>query len=129
MAQAGQMGLGRRGLVGGMVLAAGAAVSLGAIGDGILGSGLRQIEVRANTHTKAGQDGAAVGIDAAGNLVVIWGSRRQEGGNWGVFGQSFDPLGRPLGTETHVNESTAGAQWHPDLAVASDGSSWAVWES
>jgi hypothetical protein len=135
MAQAGLMG--RRGLVS-IMLAAGAAVPLGAVaantapnigGAVALGQGLRQIEFRANTFTKNNQTDAAVGIDGSGNLLVVWGSRRQEGGNWGVFGQRLDPLGRPLGTEIHVNQETAGAQWHPDVAAAPDGSAWVVWES
>jgi hypothetical protein len=77
MAQAGLMG--RRGLVS-IMLAAGAAVPLGAVaantapnigGAVALGQGLRQIEFRANTFTKNNQTDAAVGIDGSGNLLVV----------------------------------------------------------
>jgi hypothetical protein len=146
MAQARRgFGFGHRGLSG-LVLAAGAALPLAAVGGPIFGAGgggcasssscaagtladLRRIEAQANTFTKNVQSDAAVDIDAAGNLLAVWGSRRQEGGNWGIFGQRFDPLGRPLGTEIHINQETAGAQWHPDVAMAPDGSAWAAWGS
>jgi len=89
----------------------------------------RTIEVRANTYTKSTQHDAALDIAPNGNVLVAWGSRRQEMGSYGIFGQLFDGLGRPLGTELHINEYMPHGQVEPAVAFASDGSAWVAWTS
>ncbi len=87
------------------------------------------IESRANTYTGNWQHGASVDADDAGNLLVTWASRRQEAGTYGVFAQRFDPLGRRLGTEIHVNQYVRAAQNDPATAFDATGNAWIVWES
>ena len=90
---------------------------------------LQAWEVRANTYTNSSQEDPSVAVDANGRILSTWSSRRQEGGNYGVFAQLLDPLGRPLGTEIHVNQSTIGAQQDSYVVFAPDGSAWIVWSS
>jgi hypothetical protein len=92
-------------------------------------AGYRVIETRGNTFTKNLQARTAVAADAKGNLLTVWASRRQEAGTYGVFAQLLDPLGRPLGTEIHVNQFVAGAQNEPAVAYAADGTAVIVWQS
>ncbi|MFQ5749568.1 MAG: hypothetical protein ACE5H3_08950, partial [Planctomycetota bacterium] len=68
-------------------------------------------------------------FDGAGNLLIVWESRRQEQATPGVFAQLLDPLGRPLTTELHVNQFLPGGQGRPAAAFGPDGSAWIVWES
>jgi hypothetical protein len=89
----------------------------------------RAIETKANTYTRYSQTHAALDADADGNVLVVWASKRQEAGSWGVFAQRFDPLGRRVGTETRVNRTSPGTQWRPDVAITPAGDAWAVWES
>ncbi len=91
--------------------------------------GLKRVEVQANTFLENHQDHAALAFDGAGNLLTVWESRRQEQATPGVFAQLFDPLGRPLTTELHVNQFLPGGQGRPAAAFAPDGSAWVVWES
>lgn len=92
-------------------------------------SSYQVIETRANTFTKNLQDEASVAVDARGNLLNVWSSRRQEAGTYGIFAQRFDPLGRPLGTEIHVNQFMPGAQYRPAVASDAQGNAWIVWQS
>ncbi len=89
----------------------------------------RVVELRANTFTGNLQERSALAVDRSGNLLAAWASRRQEAGTYGVFAQRFDPLGRPLGTEIHVNQFLPSAQSFPALAYDGGGSAWIVWQS
>ncbi len=89
----------------------------------------RVTEAQANSWTKNRQWKVSLDASADGNLLVAWGSRRQEAGTFGVFAQLFDPMGRRLGTEIHVNEFLPSAQTRPDVAFAPTGEAWIVWES
>ena len=93
-------------------------------------AGRRLVEVRANTYTDNRQERPSFDVNARGEVFVAWGSRRQERGNFGVFGQRFDALGRPLGTEMHLNAFMPGHQLHPAVAIddARD-VTWVAWES
>ena len=87
------------------------------------------IETRVNTYTYNRQVGPSVDVDSNGNLLVAWGSRRQEQGTFGVFAQRFDPLGRRIGTEIHLNQTVRGMQLDPAVAFAADSTCWIVWQS
>lgn len=84
-------------------------------------------EVRANTYTRSTQHNASLDIASDGRTLVAWGSRRQEMGSYGIFAQLFDPLGRAIGTELHVNHYMPGGQVEPSVAFAADGSAWVAW--
>jgi hypothetical protein len=88
-----------------------------------------RIEVRANTYTRSSQHDASLDLDADGRVLVAWGSRRQEAGSYGIFAQLFDVLGRPIGTELHVNDYMPAGQVEPAVAFAGDGSAWISWTS
>ncbi len=90
---------------------------------------LQPREVRANTYTFSAQEDPSIAIDAEGRILATWSSRRQEVGNYGVFAQLLDPLGRPLGTELHVNQTLPGAQQDSYATFGPDGSAWVVWSS
>ncbi|HYT89926.1 MAG TPA: hypothetical protein VEL76_14565, partial [Gemmataceae bacterium] len=93
---------------------------------------LLSIEGQVNSYSAGDQkaDGArAVGMDAAGNYVVVWSSNGQDGGGWGVYGRRYTVGGVPLGGEFRVNTTTAGDQNTPAVAVNADGSFVVVWQS
>ncbi|MFT5289682.1 MAG: PKD repeat protein [Planctomycetota bacterium] len=89
----------------------------------------QRIEMRANTFTQSSQEDASLAVDSKGRMLVAWASRRQELGTYGVFAQLLDPLGRPIGTELHINETLEGNQSDPSLAFGPNGTGWATWSS
>ena len=89
----------------------------------------KHIEVRANTYTYNRQTEPSIAADSSGNLLVVWGSRRQELGTYGVFGQMLDPLGRRIGSEFHINASVEGMQSDPAVAFDNNDNAWIVWDS
>lgn len=91
--------------------------------------GYDHLEVQANTFTSNRQQDATVAADAQGNLLVAWGSRRQEQGTYGVFAQLLDPRGRPLTTEIHVNQYLPSEQTKPAVAFDAEGNGWILWHS
>ena len=90
---------------------------------------ISEIETRANTFTYNRQTNPTLAANSRGELLVTWGSRRQEKGTYGVFAQRFDALGRRLGTEVHVNQTVRGMQSEPAVAFDTDQSAWIVWQS
>jgi hypothetical protein len=92
-------------------------------------AGFDQLEVQANTFTSNRQQDASVAADAEGNLMVAWGSRRQEQGTFGIFAQLLDPRGRALTTELHVNQYMPREQAKPAVTFATDGTAWVLWHS
>lgn len=88
-----------------------------------------RVELQANTFESNRQVDPALATDAAGNVLTVWGSRRQELGSFGVFAQLLDPRGRPLTTEIHVNTTLAGFQGRPAAAFLADGTVWIAWQS
>ena len=86
-------------------------------------------ETRANTCTFSAQEDPSVAVDEAGRILVVWSSRRQERGTYGVFAQLLDPLGRPLGTELHVNRTQLGTQQDAQVVFGPAGAAWVAWSS
>jgi hypothetical protein len=80
-----------------------------------------------NTFTENRQQDQSLAIDDEGRILIAWGSRRQEFGTYGLFAQYLDPLGRPLGTEMHINTHLVGHQGKPSVAFGPDGSAWIAW--
>jgi hypothetical protein len=83
--------------------------------------------VRVNTFLPDDQFAPAVAATAEGAFFVVWvsapgfGETAQDGDGAGVFGQAFDASGSPVGSEQAVNETTAGDQTIPAVAVTADG--------
>ena len=86
-------------------------------------------EFRVNTYTTGTQYLPTVASDAAGNFVVAWVDRTQDGSTDGVFAQRYASMGSPLGTEFRVNTFTALNQFWPSLAVDAAGNFVVVWYS
>ena len=85
-------------------------------------------EFRVNTYTSHIQIEPAVATDPAGDFVVAWSSKGQEGEYaFGVFGQRYAAGGRPLGPEFRVNTYTTGNQRQPAIATDAAGNFVIVW--
>lgn len=95
----------------------------------ISGRAYQRAETQANTFTASSQEAATLARDAAGRTLVVWQSRKQEDGNYGVYAQLFGADGAKLGGETHVNQYTRGAQTRPCVALDASGAAWIAWES
>jgi hypothetical protein len=87
------------------------------------------LEFQVNSYTTDEQDSPAIIIDKAGNFIISWSSKRQDGSKNGVFAQRFDKTGKPLGTEFQVNTYTLDHQMFPDMAMDSRGNFIITWVS
>ncbi len=86
-------------------------------------------EFVANTYTTDWQRIPDVAMDDAGNFVVIWESRDQDGDLYGVFGQLFDSTASPVGGEFQVSTYTTDNQEYPRVSMNGSGDFLVVWES
>ena len=86
-------------------------------------------EFRANTFTTGSQRLPSVGMDPAGNFVVVWTSNLQDGSSYGVFGQRYDATGTPLGAEFRVNTYVAFNQERPAVTADDAGEFVVVWST
>lgn len=82
-----------------------------------------------NSYTTGQQTYPAVTSDAKGNFIVVWQSNGQDGSGYGIFGQRYDALGTPLGSEFQVNTYTTGAQRRLSVASDAKGNFVVVWQS
>jgi len=85
-------------------------------------------EFQVNVYTANHQFGPKVEPLAAGQFVVAWASKGQDGDGDSVVAQVFDNEGNKTGAEMQLNESVAGNQVFPALAAANGGEYLAVWE-
>jgi hypothetical protein len=86
-------------------------------------------EFQVNTDTSGAQFDPAIDGWVGGGFVVVWTSSGQDGDGDGIFGQSFDVEGNPVGGEFPVNTHTAGNQSEPDVAVNQTGGFIVAWQS
>jgi hypothetical protein len=95
-------------------------------------------EWRASTFAPSTQGQAALAVDHDGNITVVWSSRRQQSGQYGVYAQQFAPNGVAIGSETCLNLWTQSHQWVPAVDVGrlddleSETTSsvrWVAWQS
>ena len=70
-------------------------------------------EFRVNTYIEGFQGTPSMGMDAAGNFVVVWGGEGQDGEGDDIYAQRFATDGTPLGTEFRVNTFTPNGQQYP----------------
>ena len=96
--------------------------------DGSLGFTPSGTEGRANVTTSGTQSThesvRQVGIDAAGNFVVVWNDS-----NGDVYGRRFDAAGNPLSGEFRINTTTANTQYRVTVAMNASGAFVVAWES
>jgi hypothetical protein len=84
-------------------------------------------EFQVNTFSNGGQSRPGVGMDAAGNFVVVWMSHGQiPPAFFSVLGRRYDSAGNPLGGEFEI--STGQSTIFPTVAMAANGSFMALWE-
>ncbi|MCK6448396.1 MAG: hypothetical protein L6Q99_18560 [Planctomycetes bacterium] len=95
----------------------------------ISGRAFQRAEAQANTFIASSQEAVTLARDAAGRTLVVWQSRKQEDGNYGLYAQRFAADGTKLGAETHVNQYTKFAQTRPAVALDASGAAWIAWES
>ena len=81
-----------------------------------------------NTYTTSTQFNAKVAVAPSGAFVAVWQSNQQDGSDFGVFGQRFDPAGAPVGAEFAVNTYTTGRQGNPRVAITPSGGFIVVWD-
>lgn len=75
------------------------------------------------------QENPEIGMDLAGNSVVVWQDYSQPGDSgYGIYAQRVAADGTPIGAQIHVNVTTTGEQTRPDVAVNHDGSFLVVWD-
>ena len=68
-------------------------------------------------------------MDANGNFVIVWQEYGTDGSGWGVYARKFDKYGSPLGAPFRVNNTTAGDQKHPAVAISKDSGFFVItWE-
>lgn len=85
------------------------------------------LEFQINTHTAQDQSWPAVTSNGS-NYLVTWMSDEQDGSDWGIYGQLYDPDGTPSGSEFQINTYTTNHQSAP--SVTSNGTSYMVtWAS
>ena len=83
-------------------------------------------EFAVNTYTTGAQLFPDVGMDAAGNFLVVWSGDTSRPG---VFGQRFDAIGLPRGAEFQVNSIALPGFTQQTAAVNADGSFVVTWTS
>ncbi len=75
-------------------------------------------ELRLNDHTGSRQGNVSLDMDASGNVVAAWDSRRQQDGTYGVYARAIDASGVLSDREQQVNVLTASMQESPAVAFA-----------
>jgi hypothetical protein len=84
-------------------------------------------EFRVNTFTTDRQSDSVVAMDESGDFVIAWQSNLTDGSLYGIYAQRFDAAGVPQGEEFRVNETTAGPQRFPSIAMQADGGFVVAW--
>jgi len=87
----------------------------------------RGTEFRINTFTSGEQRNPSVAVEPIGKFIVIWAGAGQDGSLYSIFGQRFDSLGLPQGSEFRVNSSTTVVPRYPSLAGDPQGNFVVVW--
>lgn len=106
-----------------------AAVLVSAIAAALPGAAAPAADQQANVYTYNRQDGSSIALNRAGDALVVWGSRRQEEGSYGIFGRWFDADGSPRGGELHLNTFEVNNQETPSVAIGPDDVAWVTWRS
>lgn len=86
-------------------------------------------EFQINTYYSGMQNAASVTGLADGGFVVTWQSDGQDGLGGGIYGQRYDVLGVPAGSEFLVNSYTLAHQAVPSVTALVNGSFVVTWES
>lgn len=84
-------------------------------------------EFQVNTTTAQNQSFSSVGMDAAGNFVIVWHSFHQffPPAIFSIMGQRYASDGTPVGGEFHIDIGLTSI--FPDVAMDASGNFMAVW--
>ena len=78
-------------------------------------------EFKVNTTVVDNQLNPSVAMDGAGNHVIAWQSRGQDGSSYGIYAQLYDASGVAQGGEIPVNTCTTSIQARASIAMDQDG--------
>jgi hypothetical protein len=92
-------------------------------------SGIPGPDFRVNSFTTGYQYLSSAAADAAGNFVIVWVGKNQDGDSYGVFGQRYDSAATRVGSEFQVNSYTTSGQTRASVAMAPDGRFMVAWDS
>ena len=84
-------------------------------------------EFKVNTYITSDQTKPSVSMRNNGDFFITWGSRNQDGSNYGIFGQRYTSTGLTNGIEFQVNSYTTGNQVLPSVALDNDGDFVITW--
>lgn len=74
-----------------------------------------------NTTSEGDQSAPVIASDSAGNTLIAWQSKDQDGSGYGIYGQWYDASGIAMGTEFQINATIVGDQSSPSLAIDGSG--------
>jgi hypothetical protein len=86
-------------------------------------------EFGVNAHTSRDQDNPAVGMNAAGSVMVVWESVEQDFSSDGVFGRAVNAKLEFSSDEFQANAYIVDAQHSPDVAWSDAGNYVITWAS
>lgn len=86
-------------------------------------------ETLANTTTSSDQHEPTVSMDSAGNFVIAWSSKGQDGSQDGVYAQRFSAAGAKVGGEFLVNTETSRDQKEAAVEMNGAGEFVIAWSS
>ncbi len=86
-------------------------------------------DLRVSQHPDSNKDHVCLDVDEAGRATVVWQSRRQQAGTYGIYARRFGTDGSPLTNEVQVNATTTSHQTAPSVALDADGTAWIAWVS
>lgn len=85
-------------------------------------------EFRVNSTVSGTQAKPAIAMDQSGDFVIAW-KGNGSGDGYGIFAQRYNASGVAQGGEFRVNNTTAGDQNYPDIAMDEDGNFVICWVS
>jgi hypothetical protein len=68
-------------------------------------------------------------MDAAGNFVMCWNSREQDGSGYGVYAQRYSAAGVKQDAAFPINSYTSGSQYGTSVAMDAGGDFVVTWQS
>ena len=83
---------------------------------------------RVNTYTSRSQNDPSVDGFADGSFIITWDSDRQDGSNYGIYGQRYAANGTPDGEEFQINSYTSNHQHNSEVTTLSNGGYVVTWQ-
>jgi hypothetical protein len=84
-------------------------------------------EFRVHQRVRRLQRNARVGLTRAGEFAVVWEVQDETSGRWHVLGRWYDAAGKALSGEAAIEQSSAGDQPRPGIAMSEAGDSVVAW--